>query len=68
MGRGSWKRFWQGVVTRVAILALLVFVLLVLKMLAGPQTVRVKPQKRAVEPRQNAPAPGLDRNLTQLDQ
>jgi hypothetical protein len=63
---GGWKTFWKGLVTRVAILALLVFVLLALKMLAGPQNVRVQPRKPTVEP-QNAPVPmrpGLDRDLT----
>jgi hypothetical protein len=66
MRRGGGKTFWKGLVTRVAILALLVFVLQVLKMLAGPQNVRVQPRKPAVEP-QNAPVPmrpGLDRDLT----
>ena len=66
MRRGGWKTFWKGFVTRVAILALVVFVLQVLKMLAGPPNVRVQPRKPAVQP-QNAPAPmrpGFDRDLT----
>ncbi len=66
MRRGGGKTFWKGLITRVAILALLVFVLQVLKMLAGPPSVRVQPRKPTVEP-QNAPAPmrpGFDRDLT----
>jgi hypothetical protein len=65
MQRDRWLQYAKGWVTRVAILALLFFVLLVLKMLASPPKEAVKPHKPAIDRAQPAPMrPGLDPGLT----
>jgi hypothetical protein len=65
MQRQTWQNFAKGWLTRVAILALLVFVLLVLKMLAGPPKAPVKPREPAIDRGQPVPMrPGPDPSLT----
>jgi hypothetical protein len=65
MQRTTWLHFAKAWLTRVAILALLFFVLLALKMLAGPPKAPAKPPKPAIDRGQPAPmCPGPDPSLT----